>query len=624
MKKKFCLALAALALICASLASQTHTAVPLGDPVYYVLEQAQMRGLCGNLPEAKPYTRAAVLKYIEEILSHYGTRSLAASERRVLEEYRTAFSPPRPGKDNASYYFEHITEDGFRITGNMGLSVDLLISNGIYTQEGESVFSTDNWINFDLEGDIGYRFSYGMSVYGGVMRAPRSELGTYNTYYEGFAHVRGDIENQVLTSYSEPLSFFPYAYRKRWDAFVWDYRDISNSGQLPWPETVSIGYGMMGELSGTLFKERLNYRFGRLYREWGAMSNGSSLVLNQAARPFIAVEATFKPIDWFAFSTMTGILEYYNLHNLKDSAESSQNAFSIYMVEFNYKSYFHIDFGSAAVWPKRLELGYPFPLFDNFFYQNNIGDFDNMAIFLNLKGQYPGFGKAWISLFLDEANPGSGFSDLSRNMFAYQLGASAAIPWLSFSSVKLSYTRNEPYNYTHTREFTPWYGNIPMETNYVNNAVSLGHYLPPNSDEILLRLETMPLVKSRLHVQYQLIRHGANYGSRAVAGSSLWSELDPSDESRAEAKKYFLRDGAYKWTHIAKFGIEHGLLMSGVPVRLFGEAGLVYSYFTDISGEIRAGRIDPPSAKSSHSIIDTPEYPHSTAIIATIGVSILK
>jgi len=35
-----------------SLTAQTQIAVPLGDPVYYVLEQAQMRGLCANLPNA--------------------------------------------------------------------------------------------------------------------------------------------------------------------------------------------------------------------------------------------------------------------------------------------------------------------------------------------------------------------------------------------------------------------------------------------------------------------------------------------------------------------------------------------------------------------------------------------
>jgi hypothetical protein len=446
------------------------------------------------------------------------------------------------------------------------------------------------------------------------MRAPRSELGTYNTYYESF-NDREQFENRLITTYSEPRSFFPYTYMKRWDAFVWEINDVSNASHRSWPESVSIGYGMLGELSGTAFSDRLGYRFGRVYREWASMSNGSSLALNQAARPFIAFEATFKPLGWFAFSTLTGILEYYNSESIKTSAESSQNAYSIYMIELNYKNYFHIDFGRAVVWPKRFELGYIFPLFDNFFYQNNIGDFDNMAVFLNLKGQYPGIGKVWLSFFLDEANPERRFFELSRQMYAYQAGASAVVPWLPFSSIKLSYTKNEPFNYTHTREYTPWNGNTKMDTSYVNNGVSLGHYLPPNADEILLRFEAMPVVNSRAHLQYQLIRHGANYGSRAVLGSSLSSELDPDGRSENPMlRKYFLKDGAYRWSHITKFGGEYTLSISGVPVKLFCEAGFVYSYFTDIEGPTNSG------SPSNYSVINTNEYPHSTAIIATIGV----
>ena len=48
--------------------TQTHMAVPLGDPVYHVLEQAQLRGLCGFLPSVKPYSRAMVVSIINEIL----------------------------------------------------------------------------------------------------------------------------------------------------------------------------------------------------------------------------------------------------------------------------------------------------------------------------------------------------------------------------------------------------------------------------------------------------------------------------------------------------------------------------------------------------------------------------
>jgi hypothetical protein len=605
--------------------AQTHTSVPLGDPVYYVLEQAQMRGLCGNLPEAKPYSRRAVLNYIEEILTH--ARSLSETERLILENFRREFSPREPGLNlkQLSYYFEY-SEGDFLFTSNLGFSLDLLFSGGFYPaggkgiEDNEFIWSTDNWAAFTAEGDIGNYISYGFSIFGGVLRIPRQKLGEYNTYYEGFNEIHNKPDSQytndLIPTYSEPLSFFPYSYKKNWDSYVFPYNDISSSGMEQWPQGLSVGWGMVGEISGAIFGDRLSYRFGRIDREWGT-SNGNSLILNQAARPFLAFEATFKPVDWFTFSTLTGILEYSFRERLGDSAGTNQNAFSIYMVELNYKNYFHLDFGTSALWPKRFELGYIFPLFDNLLYQSNIGDFDNIGLFFNIKGQYPGIGKIWFSFFLDEisVNYLDKMFELDRQMFAFQFGTSVAIPWLSFTSVKLSYTKNEPYNYTHTREFVPWYGDIYMKANYINNGASLGHYLPPNADEILFRFETMPAVRSRIHLQYQMIRHGADYGSSAVDGSSIWSELDPDGRSTDPLlKKFFLHDGAYQWMHIAKLGGEYTFSIAGVPVTLFAEAGVVFSYFTNIEGPANI-----TGTSHDYSIINTPEYPHSTAIIATLG-----
>jgi hypothetical protein len=293
-------------------------------------------------------------------------------------------------------------------------------------------------------------------------------------------------------------------------------------------------------------------------------------------------------------------------------------------VELNYKNYFHIDFGSSVVWPKRFELGYIFPLLDNFFYQNNIGDFDNMAIHLNVKGQYPGIGKLWVSFFLDEmeiSSMGSAF-DLDRHMFAYQAGAQGFLPFLSFTSLTVSYTKIEPYNYTHNnRTISPWY-NDPMETAYVNSGVGLGYYLPPNSDEIKVRFDTRPLAQTAAHLQYQLIRHGADYGRHQVDGSSLVSELDPSGRSWKESlRKNFLHDGAYQWLHIVKIGAEHKL--KNLPLTIFGETGVAYSYFTDIGDSDYMVYHPTPEDETPRTTAGS-SYPKSTAFILTLGFKIFK
>jgi hypothetical protein len=313
---------------------------------------------------------------------------------------------------------------------------------------------------------------------------------------------------------------------------------------------------------------------------------------------------------------MTGILEYDTERGLSDN--SFHNAYSLTMLEFNYGPYFHADLGSTAVWAKRFELGYLFPDPVSFLYQGAVGDYDNVAAFLNLRGTLPGLGKLWLSFFLDEANPEADFFELDRMMYAWQAGIAAPLPVLPFASIRLSYTKIEPYCYTHTRDIMPWYGSTPMERAYVNRGAGLGSYLPPNADELLLRFEAMPVEKTQVSFQYQMIRHGADHGEAAVDGSSLLAELDPGGRSENPVlKKYFLRDGAYQWMHIVKIGAEHTFApKAAVPVRLFAETGVVFSYYTGIDGPANSGRPSP------YHVIDTADYPKATSFIAAIGVRI--
>jgi hypothetical protein len=156
-----------------------------------------------------------------------------------------------------------------------------------------------------------------------------------------------------------------------------------------------------------------------------------------------------------------------------------------------------------------------------------------------------------------------------------------------------------------------------METSYTNNGKSLGYYLPPNSDELLLRIDTLPETYTAAHLQYQMIRHGADFGEKAVDGSSFLSELGADRSSDPKLRKYFLRDGAYQWFHIIKLGAEHTFnIKDSRSFQLFGEAGVVFSYFTDITGEANSG------SPSDYKVIDTTEYPKSTTFIATIGIRV--
>jgi len=612
-------ALCLLAFLRAPLFAQTHVSVPLENEVYYILEQSVIRGLCAPLSGVRPYTQYTVIAAINEILDTENAKKLNGTEREILEQYLGKFAKPKNGIDWQKGMHHSETTLGKKetlLSLNLGLNLNMEGSSGLYPAFDEKYFGTEVWLRFFLNGDIGSHVSWEFGGEGGVMMVPRKYWGIYNTYYEGFEDdIEGQYVNRVFDIYSEPLTHFPYSYKRRWDASIHPLESLSSFES--WPDSASGAYNLLSEISASFWENRLFLRLGRLSREWGSASFGSNLGLNQKARPFLGIEGEFRPFSWFSIATMTGVLEFFNTIGEKESGMTFQNAYSISMLQFNYKNYLFLDLGEAVIWTKRFEMGYISPITNSIFYQNNIGDFDNMGMLLNIKAQYPGLGNIWFSLFWDEAFWVSNWYELDRTMLAGQMGINLSLPFLSFSSLKISYTMVNPYCYTHNRNFNPWYGNIPMETSYVNNGASLGYYLPPNSDEVSFMFKTMPVRRVVTNMQYQLIRHGANYGSSAVDGSSLLSELDPSDRdgSNPRLKRFFLHDGAYQWMHIIKAGLEWNL--PKLPVSLYGEAGVVISYFTNIEEQANVTGSAHP-----YFVIDTPEYPKSTGFIFKIGVKV--
>ena len=600
---------------CMPLFGQSHTSVSLENQVYYILEQAEIRGLCSPLPGVRPYTRAVALDRINEILNSGNSKRLSAAERELLNQYLGKFSKPKSGIDwrrGAWYGGTAVGKNDAPFSLNVGAVADIEGSSGLYVSD-DRYFGTEVWLGLYLNGDMGNHISWGINGWGGLMKTPRNGLDLYNTYYDGFKD-NYPYENEKIRVYSEPLTYFPYTYKKRWDDSVHYLTDLN--GFYSWPEHISVGYAIESELTSSFLENKLIMRVGRISHEWGSTSLGSSLVLNQMARPFLGIETSFYPVSWFGIASMTGFLEYFNSEGQKESGMTFQSAYSTTMLQFRYKNYVFLDVHETVVWPKRFEIGYLFPFVSSLVYKGNVGDFDNLGVVVSLKAQYPGIGNIWFSFFGDEARILPKGRELDRIMIAWQSGMNFSLPILSFTSLKVSYTKINPYTYTHMRINVPWYGDLRMETSYTNNGVGLGYYLPPNSDEILVQFKTMPVKSLTTSLQYQMIRHGADFGSSAVDGSNLLSELDPDDRNTNPVlKRYFLRDGAYQWSHIIRVGAEWNL--PRLPVSLFGEVGTVISYFTNI--EEQANVTGKPH---DYSIIDTAQYPKSTGFVVKIGVRV--
>ncbi|AEE15747.1 hypothetical protein [Treponema brennaborense] len=616
---------------------QMNTSVDISDSIYSVLEIARLRGLCSSLPGVKPYSEQRILIAIDEILENES--KLLPTEKEVLYGFKETHTR-KEGLDlwNARYRLENDAEN-FPLSLQIQASLETSASSGFYTKSAFNQWGFDIMPSISLSGDIGNNVSYATSVLFDLTRMPLHKMGDYFIGYswyesdvEGFFNGTGNGDDLAKRTINKFLntSYLPYSYQKKWGGQMYLLSNMSASGLEGWAQSLGMSGDITGEIRGSFLNNKISVSAGRGYREWAAMDDGSSLVLNKKARPFMAAEFTVELFPFLKFSGLTGILEYPNQDYINENSYASdhknrtddsyffQNAFSINMIELDFK-YFHFDAGTSVVWPKRFELGYIFPLTLFLEYQNHVGDYDNLALFGNVKFQKPGLGSLWASLYLDEINGLNNNPITSaRAMFAGQIGTKVVIPKLPFATVSVRYTKIEPYCYTHhSINYTPWYAHYISE-NYTNNGEALGYYLPPNSDELLLRFNVRPKASMLTSLQYQFIRHGADYGSQQVPGSSLYSEMSPYN--RDSLKKYFLRDGAYQWMHIVSIGASYDFKKTKIPFQLFGNAGFLYSYFTvidDVVYDKRGADRNTPF----HSV-DTSEYPVQTGVVLTLGIKI--
>jgi hypothetical protein len=580
---------------------QQHKSVPLDHEAYYLIEHAVMRGICAAPVSARPWSEYTVTGKLREILNSEG--GLSRMELDMVKAALERFER-KPGLDwnRGAYYLKAPLSTSY-YTFEGGASLDTSFS---VNTKNKSSLGTADMLDLYFGGDMGAALSYDFHFRAGTFYLPR-EAGS-----------------------NEVAAYFPYTIWGTWDGVV--FNPITGENFRGWPEKWSFGYELISEIDASFLDNRLQFRFGRIHRDWGPEENGASLFLNSHARPFLAVEGNFVFLDWLKFSSLTGVLEYIPKTNeMKWDAITFQNAFSAGLLEFDLGKYVHIDVGSSVIWPKRFELGYIYPANSNLIYQNVIGDFDNVAFFGDIEGRLPGIGKIWLSGFLDEAQPKNfgTFFTLDRNMYALQAGAKALVSWLPFAAVTLRYTKVEPYCYTHPKTNVPWYNDpnefadlgeltdadrdksLGMEEGYINTGASLGYYLPPNSDELLLRFESMIAPGARAFMQYQLMRHGVEYGPGAVDGSSLHTIDHVYDEN---SRKFFLRDGVYQWDHVIKLGGAYSLKRHGIPVSIFADTGVVITRFTASD----AG----PGQEGSYGPVDNDIYPAGTGFIFTIGVKV--
>jgi hypothetical protein len=560
-----------------SLQAGEFTSVPLHDPVYQILESAQIRGIIKHLPTTKPYSRKRVRDALEEMVTD---SRLTQREIVVAQAALRQISTPEH-KDILSN--GALFSSGEYLDAQMGVSID--IEQSVKASQDDMAFTSVDFLNLYLSGDLkaedpilSYRFDMGFGV-----------LGVISDFNQGTR-----IEHYAAQSYA------PYTFEKSWEGYTYPLLDPFNFGTSSSDAELDIAFSMDPEIAIQLFGDHLRLSFSRIPRNWGIGED--SLMLSGTANPFVAVTAEAKIFDWMDYAFLFGSLENYG-DSGRFEADKLQSLVTLHSVDVRPFNWLYLGVHEGVVWPKRFELGYMNPLIFSSLYQGMIGDFDNILGGLSLGLSLPGYAEVYGSFFFDEFRPRS-FSDLServRNFFSYKVGVKAHVPYTSFGTFTAQYTKIEPFTYTHPETDVPWMEGEVHES-FVTNGDGLVSKLDPNSDELLICFDTFVSPSIQLRTSYQMIRHGEyggdynkpldGYNSGDENNGILPDDMDYADgfggNSSSDVdgieglRKDFLRDGDYDWYHILALGGTLNLKGgTGLPLRIKVTDSLVYHFRTD-------------------------------------------
>jgi hypothetical protein len=553
----------------ATLPAQAHLSVDLKDPVYQLLEAAELRGALGTLSAVRPYSRSQVIALLDRL---WEVREMLSDvEKAVLAETRQRFGEERDGLRYGNLAHHPVEKSAKRLA----IGVD------VQTSPRLNVNSTEDWYLDSafrpyLRGDLSPWLSY---------------LGIL-----GFTFDRVASEEEYDASHDSPAfppSFAPYEFTKQWDGYHISFgAERYTHGEMDYP---TISYDLETEITAELMQDDVRVSFARQRREWGI--GDGSLTLSGSARPFVGAETHVKLAPWITGHYLFGTLSNWDKEPegiLALGPYSYQKLFALQRLELTPFPWLYLSASSSVLGARRFELTYLSPLLFGVLAQNLIGDLDNVGAGVDVAVTLPPFGRAYASFFADEMEL-TNLRELftrPRNMFALQGGLKLPVPRLPFTDVTLQYTRIEPFTYAHYYTQYPDY-RLPVDTAYTHDGENLAYHLWPNSDEFLVKLASLPFQGFRAGLEYRLIRHGDNPskvpGDFAILGRPD-GYLDYTVGSDNYPDKDFLHDGLYDFNHIVTVSGEYSIPETQITVGL--SYTFSYTYWeVNASGETDPGDI---------------------------------
>ena len=459
--------------------------VPVGHPVYAYLEGMETRGFVFFRANSRPLTRGEIGGYLVEIWEVHSKDpdrySLTRREKaelfrftREFSEEEKAFSEQSPSRisklrnqvwKNSPFY-----RDGRNLynldIGNVEIDLNpVLYWDALADSVGEVIVRRTS----------GFYFTAELS----------EQVGCYFNFQDNMETGRGPYNKDERDKlYSDHAGYVTM------DGGEVCYYDITRA--------------VMAFRWGNLLVD-----FGRGDNRWGSGRRGN-LLFSDNPPPFDYLSARYDVGEFLRFIYLTGALHPYpEIYQSQDTTVSGRTrniSESKFVAAHRLEIYpcrgVEIGLSESVIYGERgLEPAYLNPL--NFYYsaEHNLGDMDNVSwsgdVELNLLRGIALYGE----FFIDDMQTRKLGTDYIGNKFAYLGGCFIVNPaGLSDLDITFEYTRIDPFCYTHF---------FPINT-YKNWNSSLGHFLPPNSQEWYLGIRWRPHYCWTAGFSASFTQHGEN------------------------------------------------------------------------------------------------------------------
>lgn len=454
-----------------SLAYSQIELVPPSHPVYDFLKRMQVKQYIPEYNSANiPITRREVANYLKKIEGHKlsGTDKYLLKDYEIefeFDQYRTLksstsilnkFNPESIFSNNRQKYFYNYVDSNFSFFGD--------INGAIYHRSSNGDSLGTNSITL---GEFGFRIR--ANLYNSVAVYLRASNGQ---------KIKGETKDVVFAYNNDPKLKANTKFvneSKNFDSFEGYLRYQTNTNWL----------GL------TIGKEALYYGFGYIDKMF--LSN------NTVPFDFIKLDINYKILKYsFLYGTLKG-------DSLGRPIQSKNIA--SHRLDVKFTDEFKVGFYESVIISN---VPFSFTYFNPVSFLTS-ADLNTSVTETTSDNSLMGFDFEYLllknlavqgTLLIDDINFSSLFKNdytSNDNKFGYQLGTfwtdAFMIPNLNFT---LEYTRLDPFVYSHRSN----------KSTYTSWDLPLGHALPPNSDEIALKLHYDITNRIKFDFKYQFQRSG--------------------------------------------------------------------------------------------------------------------